>query len=221
MVSSTEGSLIRTGWNRRSRAASFSIFFRYSLSVVAPMHAKLAPGQGRLEHVRGVDGAFGRARAHEGMDLVDEEDDLPRSLGHFLENSLQPILELAAEFGAGDKRPHIQGDDPLVLECLRYVAVDDPLGEPLHDGRLADARLADQHGVVLRPPREDLHDPSDLLVAADDRVKGALSCQLIEIPRVSLKGLVFFLGVLVRDALAAPDVHQNLVDAVFRDAGRS
>ena len=37
MVSSTVGSSTRTGWNRRSRAASFSIYCRYSFSVVAPM----------------------------------------------------------------------------------------------------------------------------------------------------------------------------------------
>ena len=37
MVSSTVGSSTCTGWNRRSRAASFSIYWRYSSSVVAPM----------------------------------------------------------------------------------------------------------------------------------------------------------------------------------------
>ena len=37
MVSSTDGSSTSTGWNLRSSAASFSIYLRYSLSVVAPM----------------------------------------------------------------------------------------------------------------------------------------------------------------------------------------
>ena len=36
MVSSTLGSLTKTGWKRRARAASFSTCLRYSLSVVAP-----------------------------------------------------------------------------------------------------------------------------------------------------------------------------------------
>ena len=36
MVSSTVGSLTSTGWKRRSRAASFSMFLRYSSTVVAP-----------------------------------------------------------------------------------------------------------------------------------------------------------------------------------------
>ena len=36
IVSSTVGSLTITVWNRRSSAASFSMYFRYSSSVVAP-----------------------------------------------------------------------------------------------------------------------------------------------------------------------------------------
>ena len=38
MVSCRLGSSTNTGWKRRSRAASFSMYLRYSLSVVAPMH---------------------------------------------------------------------------------------------------------------------------------------------------------------------------------------
>ena len=37
MVSSTEGSSTNTGWNLRSSAGSFSMYLRYSSSVVAPM----------------------------------------------------------------------------------------------------------------------------------------------------------------------------------------
>ena len=37
MVSATVGSVTSTGWNRRSSAASFSMYLRYSSNVVAPM----------------------------------------------------------------------------------------------------------------------------------------------------------------------------------------
>ena len=40
--------------------------------------AQLAAGQHRLEHVRGVHGALGRARADDRVQLVDEEDELAR-----------------------------------------------------------------------------------------------------------------------------------------------
>jgi hypothetical protein len=38
IVSSSVGWSTNTGWKRRSSAASFSMYLRYSLSVVAPMH---------------------------------------------------------------------------------------------------------------------------------------------------------------------------------------
>ena len=86
------------------------------------------------------------------MQLVDEQDDLALGVLDLLEDGLQALLELAAELGAGDERAEVERDDPLVLEALGHVAADDPLGEALDDGRLADAGLADEDRVVLRPP---------------------------------------------------------------------
>ena len=91
----------------------------------------------------------------------------------------------------------------LVLQRLRHVAADDALGQPLHDGRLAHARLADEHGVVLGAARQDLDDAADLLVAADDRVQLAGSGLGGEVAAVLLEGLVRGLGVLAGHALAA------------------
>ena len=39
----------------------------------------------------------------------------------------------------------------LLSSDVRHVAGDDAVGEPLRDGGLADARLADQRRVVLGP----------------------------------------------------------------------
>ena len=80
----------------------------------------------------------------------------PSRLVDLLEHGLQAVLELAAVLGAGDERAQVERDDALVLERLGHVARDDALGEPLDDGGLADAGLADEHGVVLRAAREDL-----------------------------------------------------------------
>jgi hypothetical protein len=52
MVSSTVGSLTKTGWNRRASAASFSTCLRYSSSVVAPTQCsspRASAGFSRLE----------------------------------------------------------------------------------------------------------------------------------------------------------------------------
>ena len=106
---------------------------------------QLAARQHRLQHVRGVDRAFGRAGADHGVQLVDEEHDLAGRVDHFLEHGLQAILELAAILRAGDERSHVERDDLLVLQALGHVAADDALGEAFDDRGLADAGLADQH----------------------------------------------------------------------------
>ena len=161
---------------------------------------QLAAGQHRLEHVRGVHRALGRARADDRVQLIDEEDDLAGGVGDFLEHRLQPLLELAPEFRAGDQRAHVERDDSLVLEILRHVAAHDALRQTFDDRRLADTGLADQHRVVLGPAREHLHDPPDLFVAADDRVELALLRQLGQVAAVLLQRLVLVLriGVVTR-----------------------
>ena len=115
--------------------------------------AQLAAGQRRLEQVGGVDRALGRAGPDDRVQLVDEEDDLAGGVLDLLEDGLEPVLELAAVLGPGEQRAHVQRDDALAREPLGHVAVDDALGQALDDGRLADARLADQHRVVLGAPR--------------------------------------------------------------------
>ena len=73
------------------------------------------------------------------------------------------------------------------------------MGQTLGDGRLADAGLADQGRVVLGPAAEDLDNPLDLLLAADDRVElaqagrfGQVYAELVDGGR--LAGALGFLG---------------------------
>src|SRR5215472_538772 len=130
---------------------------------------QLAAGQGRLQHVAGVHGALGLACSDQGVELVDEEDDLPLRRGDLLENGLQPLLELAAVLRSGDHRSEVERDQPLVLQALGDVSVHHPAGEPFHDGGLSHARIADEDRVVLGSAAEHLDDAADLLVPADDR----------------------------------------------------
>ena len=132
---------------------------------------QLTAREHRLEQVGGVHGAFGGARAHDGVQLVDEQDDLALGVLDLLEHGLEPLLELAAVLGTRDERAQVERDDLAVLEALGHVAADDALGEALGDGGLAHARLADEHRVVLGAAAEHLDDAPDLLVAADDRVE--------------------------------------------------
>ena len=115
------------------------------------------------------------------MDLVDEQDDVsagPDLLQHLLET----LLEISPVAGARYERTKIEGVQMLVGQRIRNVVDDNPLGETFDDRRLAHPWLSDEDGVVLRAPRQHLHDALDLVCPADHRVELALPSQLGEVP---------------------------------------
>ena len=124
----------------------------------------------RLQNVGGVQRAFGRAGAHQGVQLVDEDDGV-LVLHQLLHDGLEPLFELAAVLGAGHDQRKVERQDALVGQERRHVALGDALRQAFHDGGLADARLADQHRVVLGAAAEDLHHPLQFVIAADQRVE--------------------------------------------------
>ena len=180
--------------------------------------AQLAAGEHRLEQVGGVDRALGRAGADDRVQLVDEQDDPPLALLDLLEHRLEPVLELAAVLRAGDQRADVERDHAPVAQRVGDVAVDDPLGEALDDRRLADARLADQHRVVLGAPGEDLDHAPDLVVAADDRIELALLGDGRQVAPELLERLVLLLRVLVGHAVRPAHLGDGLGDLLARRA---
>src|ERR1039458_6105516 len=179
IVSSTFGSPTNTIWKRRSSAASFSMYLRYSLSVPDAMRllfkrgrsggAQRSAGPRRLQHVRGVDRSLSRARAHQCMQFVDEQDDPSRGVLDFFEDCLKAVFEFAAIFRARQHRSQIERHDALVFQRFGHVAGNNALCQAFDDGRLAHPRLADQHRIILGAPRKHLHHPANLFIASDDR----------------------------------------------------
>jgi hypothetical protein len=182
-------------------------------------HAQLAAGEHGLQHVAGVHGALGRARADDGVQLVDEGDDLPVGVADVVQDGLEAVLELAPELCPGDHRAQVEGDDALVLQALGDVTGDHALGQPLDDGGLAHARLADEDRVVLGSAAEHLDDAANLVVAADDGVELAGPGGLGEVAAEPLQGLVLGLGVLVGDLLAPAHVGDGGEHGLAGDAG--
>ena len=131
---------------------------------------QLAAGQHRLHHVGGVHRALGGAGADHGVQLVDEQH-------HVLARMISSSTPLSRSSNSprylapATMPPEVEGEHALAAQRLGHLAVDDLLGQPLGDRRLAHAGLADQDGVVLGAPAQDLDDPLDLLVPADDRVE--------------------------------------------------
>ena len=157
---------------------------------------EFTPGQGRFEHIAGVQRAGCIARAHNCMQFVDEEQNLPITFTNFVQAGFQPLLKFTPEAGAGQHRGQVKRDDPFAGQNLWHVVVGDALGQSFNDGRLAHARLADQHWVVLCAPTEYLHQPQNLLFPADHRVQFAFDGHRGQVPGIFLERVIALLRAL-------------------------
>ena len=155
---------------------------------------KLASGQCRLEHARSVDSPLGSASTHGLMQLIEEQNKLTFGGTHLVDDCLEALLEFAAELRPSHHGPHINCEDLAVVQNPRHLTVSDPLGQALDDGRLADARLTDEHRVVLCASRKHLNNPLDLLLAAYDRIELSRTSNSREVGAVFLQDLIPALG---------------------------
>ena len=143
------------------------------------------------------------------MDLVDEQDGAGIIL-ELLDDLLQPLLEIAAVAGAGKQRAHVEREDRGVEQHFRHVALDDALGQPFGDRRLADAGIADIERVVLGTAAEHLDGAVDLRLAADQRIDLAGARLLVQIDAIGRQRVLLllllaaaFLGLLAAAVVAA------------------
>ena len=110
MVSSTLGSSTITGWKRRSSAASFSMYLRYSSSVVAPI-VRSSPRASCGFSMLAASTAPSAAPAPT-MVCSSSMNRMICALrvGHFLQERLESVFEFAAELCAGNHRAEVHRD---------------------------------------------------------------------------------------------------------------
>ena len=154
---------------------------------------ELTAREQRLEDGCGVDGALGSTGADEGVDLVDEGDDVTAG-ADLLCDLLQALFEVTAVAASGDEGSEVESVELLVFQRLRHITANDRLGEAFDHGSLTDTGLTDQHRVVLGATGQDLHDPLHLLLAPDDRVEFAVARGLGEVAPELVKDLASALG---------------------------
>ena len=137
------------------------------------------------------------------MQFVDKQKYIAAG-AYLLDHLLDTFLKLAAVFGTGDHRRHIQRIDLFATDDIRDSTRYDPLRKPLDDRRLADTRFPDQTGVVFRPPAEDLDNTPDLLLSSDNRIELSVHRLLREVSAealqhiagASLPSLLYLLNIL-------------------------
>ncbi len=163
--------------------------------------------------------AFGRPRPYESVQFIDEADDLAVRVGDLFEHRLQTIFKLTPELRTGNHRSEVDRHEPLVHQLFGDIALDDALRQAFDNGRLADARLADQDRIVLGPAAEHLHDAPDLFIASDYGIEPALASLFGEVEGVAFESLIFRFGVLVRDPLGSAHGYKGVENRVAVGAG--
>ena len=151
---------------------------------------QLTTGQCRLEDVGGIHGTLATAGTHQSVDLVDEENDVALSVGHFFDDALESFLKLTFVLGTGDEGTHVERVELFVLQIFGNIAAHNTLGKSLDDSRLTGTRFTDQNRIVLGTARKNLQHTANLLVTSDDRVEFALSGSVDEVTGVFRESLI-------------------------------
>ncbi len=157
--------------------------------------SQLAAGEHGLEHVGCRHRTFSAARAHQGVQLVDEGDDLAVGVVDLFEHGLEPLFELTAILRASNQRGEVKRHQLFVFEGVGHVARDNSLGEALHHGGFAHAGFPDKDRVVFGAPGQNLADAPDLGVATDNGIEFSTPRDIGEVDAVLLEsGLLLLIA---------------------------
>ena len=181
---------------------------------------KLAARKSGLEHIARVHGRIARGtRAHDGMQLVDEQDDAPIALLHFPQNRLQAVFEFTAIFRASNHRAQIERNNVMVFQAGRNVAGNDTLRQAFNNRRFAHAGLANEHGIVLRTSGKHLNGAANFFGTPDNRVELAFASLLSEVLPILVQGIELGFALLVGHARIAAQLVVGLFDIFARNSG--
>ena len=87
------------------------VFFEVLLELVKGCRthaAKLAAGECGLQDVGCVHGAFAAAGSNQGVDFVDEQNEVALGGSHLLNYGLEALFEFPFVLGSGDERAHVE-----------------------------------------------------------------------------------------------------------------
>ena len=141
----------------------------------------LTAGQGWLEHVGCVERSARSSGAHNGVDFVDEQDDV-RGLLQLVHHRFHALFKLTTVFRARDERSHVQGDNAFVEQHTADLLLHDAQGQTFSNRGFPDAGLSHQNGVVLLPAAQNLADALNFFGPADDGVEAAFLGHAREVP---------------------------------------
>jgi len=150
---------------------------------------KFATRESWLKHIAGIHRPFGFTGTHHRVQFVDEQDDLAFLFREIVEHTFEALFELTAELGASDQGAHVERENTFATQPFWNFIVNDALGETFENSRLTHTGFADEHGIVLGAPLQDLDRTANFVVATDNRIKLALLRTLGQVNREFLERL--------------------------------
>ena len=103
------------------------------------------------------------------------------NFGQLFEHGFDTSLEVAAIFGAGQERAHIQRKHSGASECIRHIAVFQTVGQAFSQRCFAHTGLTHQQRVVFAAAAQGLHEALQLHGAANQRIDTPFACFNIKV----------------------------------------
>ena len=136
---------LKTSFKRRIFFDILAIFVKGGCTDAV----QFAPCKHRLQKIACIHATFGLACAHDGVQLIDEQQHSAVLFLDFGQYGFESFFKFATILCACNQRAHIESKYVFVLQSLGHVAAHDTLRKTFGNSRLADARFTDKHRVVL------------------------------------------------------------------------
>ena len=131
---------------------------------------QLAARQGGFQQIGGITASRLPPGADHGVRLVNEQDHGRGRRLDFVDDRLEPVLELALNPRPGLQQAQVQRPQGHGLQRRGHVAGGDSQREAFDHGGLAHPRLAGQDRIVLPAACQDIDDLADFRIAAQDGI---------------------------------------------------
>ena len=164
--------------------------------------SQFATCQGRFQNVGSIHGALATASAYQGMDFINEEDNLTVGIGYLLDDALESFLKFTLVFCTSHQCTHVERIELLVLQIFRHIATNDTLCKSLYDSGFTSTWFTDKDRVVLSSTRENLKYSANLFVTTDYWVEFAASGLFNQILGVFFETLIVLVSTLTLNVLS-------------------
>ena len=175
---------------------------------------QFASGQHRLEQIGRIHRAFRRAGAHDCMQLIDEQQNLPFGACISLRTAFNRSSNSPRNFAPATSDPMSSAMTFLVFSPSGTSPLTMRMRQPFDNGGFSDARFTDEHRIVLGSAGQDLNHTPDFFVATDDGIQLALPGQSSQVAAIFFQRLVGTFRVLTGDTLITAHLLQSRTRAV-------